>query len=324
MLSAVAVLCAIRVGDACLADGQGVLVQAVGNRLTVGAGDDSPGGQQIGQRVFGQALPASGVDRDPSFFSLATPPEGLDALPAGAAVSWDFLPLTIKGVASNLFHWDGNGSVDFAPAAGQKLSLFDVTNAMPATVEGTAEAIPGNRLGTVTNDALSLHAHRFWALQGEGGDPLLGGGDAPAPGVYLTSLRLRVDGFVPSEPFFVAVATPGTPALALSNEALPWIEANIDDLILRGDYNFDGLLNAADFELWRAQFGATTAQAVDVGEADGNRDGVVDAADYTVWRDSLMAASGAAESLPAPEPGSAAIVVGVLAAFAHRRRSRDW
>ena len=59
---------------ACLADGQGVLVQAIDDRLVVGAGDDSPGGQQIGQSVFGQLLPPSGIDRDPSFFSLSPPP----------------------------------------------------------------------------------------------------------------------------------------------------------------------------------------------------------------------------------------------------------
>ena len=221
-------------------------------------------------------------------------------MPVGSAAYWDFLPLTINGVTSNLFHWDANDSVDFTPSTVEKLSLFDVTNAMPATVEGTAEAIPGESLGTVTNDFLSLHAHRFWALQGEGGDPLLGGGEAPAQGVYLTGLRLRVDGFVPTEPFFVAVATSGTPSSTLDNEALPWVEANMDDLILRGDYDFDGHVDSTDYDLWRDQFGTTMPQSVDIGEADGNRDGVIDAADYTIWRDNLMTAPVSAESRVIP------------------------
>ena len=49
-----------------------------------------------------------------------------------------------------------------------------------------------------------------------------------------------------------------------------------------GDFNHDDHLDRADYEFWRAIFGATTG----IGQqADGNRDGVVDAADYTVWRD---------------------------------------
>ena len=256
LLSAASFIGAAISGGACLADGQGVLVQALGDRLMIGAGDDSPGGQLIGQRVFGDRLPSSGINDDPSFFSISPAPAGLDALPVGGDVYWDFLPITIDGVTSNLFHWDATGSVDFAPATVQKLSLFDVTNTNPRTVDGSAAAVPGERIGTVTNDFLSLHAHRFWSLQGEGGDPVLGGGADPATGIYLTALRLRLDGFVPTEPFFVALATSGTSTSALNNGALPWIEANIDDLTLRGDYNFDGQvdtrrLRAVARSVWR-------------------------------------------------------------------------
>ncbi len=49
-----------------------------------------------------------------------------------------------------------------------------------------------------------------------------------------------------------------------------------------GDYYSSGLVDSDDYDVWKNDFGSTTALA-----ADGNRDFVVDAADYTVWRDNL-------------------------------------
>jgi hypothetical protein len=47
-----------------------------------------------------------------------------------------------------------------------------------------------------------------------------------------------------------------------------------------GDFNLDGMVDSADYTLWRDTMGSTTDLA-----ADGNGDGVVDHADYDVWRD---------------------------------------
>lgn len=98
-----------------------------------------------------------------------------------------------------------------------------------------------------------------------------------------------------------------------------------------GDYNFDGTVNAADFNVWQTDFGSTTKA-----EADGNGDGVVDAADYTIWRNSLGQTSspgGGSSRLWAdavPEP-TAAFLGGIAAATCwlclHRsfsRRLRQW
>jgi hypothetical protein len=65
---------------------------------------------------------------------------------------------------------------------------------------------------------------------------------------------------------------------------------------LPGDFNDDGDVNQADFNLWRSTFGSTSELA-----ADANDNGVVDAADYVVWRKnsfgSMIAATG-------PQPAS--------------------
>ncbi len=48
---------------------------------------------------------------------------------------------------------------------------------------------------------------------------------------------------------------------------------------LAGDYNFDGVVNAADYTVWRNTVGSPVDK-----RADGNRDGAVDKLDHGVWR----------------------------------------
>lgn len=52
------------------------------------------------------------------------------------------------------------------------------------------------------------------------------------------------------------------------------------------DFNEDGVVNTGDYDIWKANFGATSATKA---MGDANLDTVVDAADYTLWRDSLGA-----------------------------------
>lgn len=60
-------------------------------------------------------------------------------------------------------------------------------------------------------------------------------------------------------------------------------------LAVVGDFDFSGMVDQFDYQVWKSNFGSSTELA-----ADGNGDGVVDAADYTVWRNNL-----GAEALPA-------------------------
>jgi hypothetical protein len=72
---------------------------------------------------------------------------------------------------------------------------------------------------------------------------------------------------------------------------------------LPGDFNQDGSVDAADYGLWRNQFGATSDSA-----ADGNGNGTVDAADYVIWRKAFIATAQSASlnrAANVPEPTSA-------------------
>jgi hypothetical protein len=53
--------------------------------------------------------------------------------------------------------------------------------------------------------------------------------------------------------------------------------------LVPGDYNLDGLVDALDYNVWRANF-ATSSDTRPLLHGDGNHDGTVDAADYTTWR----------------------------------------
>ena len=88
-----------------------------------------------------------------------------------------------------------------------------------------------------------------------------------------------------------------------------------------GDYDLNGVVEAADYVMWRETFGLS----VDNGTgADGSRNGKVDDADYTVWRSnfgrSALFGSGAA----VPEPNSCVLLIGVCLATWAGGTLRGW
>ena len=89
-----------------------------------------------------------------------------------------------------------------------------------------------------------------------------------------------------------------------------------------GDYNGDGVVDAADYTFWRDKLGSTTDL-----RADGNGDGVVDDADYAVWQSfygtTYGSGAGAGTSAAVPEPSCLILLVaGAVVLPAFRRRWR--
>jgi autotransporter-associated beta strand protein len=82
---------------------------------------------------------------------------------------------------------------------------------------------------------------------------------------------------------------------------------------LVGDYNHDGIVDAADYTVWRDSLGSTTNLA-----ADGNGNGVIDAGDYDVWKMHFgqTAGGGAGGAAGVPEPSSLVLcAMGALGFF---------
>jgi peptidyl-prolyl cis-trans isomerase A (cyclophilin A) len=86
--------------------------------------------------------------------------------------------------------------------------------------------------------------------------------------------------------------------------------------IPEGDYNFNGVVNAGDVAVWKANFGSTTNL-----EADGNGDGRVDGLDYLIVQRTMGENTGAPVA-PVPEP--TALGLGALAAAALAAIRRRW
>lgn len=88
-----------------------------------------------------------------------------------------------------------------------------------------------------------------------------------------------------------------------------------------GDYSGNGTVGPEDYTAWSDQFGET---AVPAGSgADGNSDGVVNAADYVVWRNNLQTGVAATNGASIPEPQSvtlAILALGTAGIAALRRR----
>ncbi|MEQ8849912.1 chondroitinase-B domain-containing protein [Botrimarina sp.] len=91
------------------------------------------------------------------------------------------------------------------------------------------------------------------------------------------------------------------------------------DNYLAGDFNSDGVVDAADYTVWRDTRGLGGPGLA----ADANADGFVGSTDYAVWRERFgrtLAAAPSTESVP--EPAAAAAATQATLAWAVLRRAR--
>jgi hypothetical protein len=91
-----------------------------------------------------------------------------------------------------------------------------------------------------------------------------------------------------------------------------------DSQPLTGDYNRNGVVDAADYVVWRNTLGQTSTGL----PADGNGNGMIDAGDYNVWRAnsgrSFGGAAASATLAAVPEPAAWVMVAMCCTAFSIR------
>jgi arabinogalactan endo-1,4-beta-galactosidase len=90
-----------------------------------------------------------------------------------------------------------------------------------------------------------------------------------------------------------------------------------------GDFNGDGMVDAADLAVWQGEFGNVAGGAA----ADGDHDGDVDGVDFLTWQRNLQGLSQSERaSIAAPEPDAEAVLLLLTggSAILARARCRDW
>jgi hypothetical protein len=292
-----------------------ILVQQQNGKLATGAKSGS-GIWAIGNRVFSGEFDSDFAVNNPGYNALAsghpTMPNGAQALPANQALAWDFLPMTIAPQTANLFYWNGlesdgspgitPGDVQFGalPSPSYSLALFDQSGGSFA-VNGAPSIVPGGVIGN-TSATGSLHFDRFYFLQDGDGN----GSTLPADGIYLFTMQLRMTGLESSKPILMLFGTPSSSVAALDVAAVPWVEQQLN---LPGDYNQNGIVDGADYVLWRK----TNGQSGSGLAADGDGNQHVDQSDYVVWRQNfgkfsqLLVGPGAASSVSTGSTGGALV-----------------
>lgn len=107
-----------------------------------------------------------------------------------------------------------------------------------------------------------------------------------------------------------------TSSLAQAAVTVDDLFLNVSRSELMGDFNGDGLTDAADYALWRDSQG----QLVPVGSgADADHNGLVDGADFDLWRANYGQADG---SVAVPEPSTFAAMAAAAAVMLIAARQR--
>jgi hypothetical protein len=85
---------------------------------------------------------------------------------------------------------------------------------------------------------------------------------------------------------------------------------------LAGDYDRSGVVDSADYDVWRRFMGISTKNGIGfaIASADGNSDGFVNGTDYLIWRKAFDAAAAVGGVSSVPEP--ATFLMAVAAFFA--------
>jgi hypothetical protein len=97
-------------------------------------------------------------------------------------------------------------------------------------------------------------------------------------------------------------------------------------VVLPGDYNSDGVVDAGDYVVWQKNLGLTGGATYANG--DGDRDGNVTLADYNIWRSHFgqtASGSGTELAIAVPEPTALALaVIGICLVGRRPTRLKAW
>jgi autotransporter-associated beta strand protein len=223
-----------------------------------------------------------------------------------------------------------NGSITGAVNVNNNATLGGSGNvAGLVTVASGGILSPGNSPGILTVGSLTLNNGSLLDIElsgsarGSQSDAVVSTGSVSLGG----TLQVSLISFSPSSGQSFDILDWGSLAGTFATLQLPALAGGLiwntsqlyTDGLLKvggviGDYNHNGLVDAADYVIWRKSIGSFTNLA-----ADGNNNGLIDQADFNVWRSQLgqTAGSGAGATANAavPEPATMVLLVFVVACW---------
>lgn len=265
------------------------LLESLTRGITVADNDATPLSVSLGQADFsGLAGPVSLLApasiQQQSLTTFVAPEEGLTLAPPSAGLT--ISSLSVSGDLNFL----ASGSITDTPGA-QILVTGDAT--FTTRDDGTGNAgiyladTPGDRFevgGRVTFDGLE-GAERWDINVGSEGWTEFGAVTALGGQVTINESATTTLEQIDATDFSL------TTAGVIDTTAGATIDVTWDASLTstgsrhRGDFDGNRVVDAADRDIWAANYGLTTG--ADRSTGDANRDGTVDAADYTLWRDDL-------------------------------------
>ena len=105
-----------------------------------------------------------------------------------------------------------------------------------------------------------------------------------------------------------------------ANTSVTHLQSNVFFVPTPGDYNGDGVVDTADYVVWRKAAGTTNVWA------DGDGNGTVGSEDYDIWRTAFSAGSAIGQNgsiaAPVPEPATFALISVMLLGYHFVRPAR--
>jgi PEP-CTERM motif len=249
----------------------------------------------------------------PGFTLTDEPGFDLNGVAAGSGLYLNVLALPVVGstpaVNRLLWHWhlDANpqNSRVMVDPAGESLMIS--SNFADITLPQTGAPLPPSlEIAEPTADEVAAGHNHF--LTYVLGNPSPNGADIGAYGFFA---RLTSPSYAPTEPFLV-ILNNGLDAGTLLTAA----QAINAAAGIGGDYNGNGIVDAADYTVWRDKLGTMTSLPNDT------TPGSVTQADYDVWKSDFgsHSGSGAGANAAIPEPATLLLLlVGILTVCCRRR-----
>ena len=236
--------------------------------------------------------------------------------------TFDFNGVTVSKKGEGTLHINGNTNSGSGTLEVIKGVLGGSGNLNGNLVASGGVVAPGQSVGTLSvGGDFTLGAAATLQVELDGpssSDLLLVSDDADLAGLLDVVLA---GGYQPTEgaQFLIMIAgsiTDSGLALAGANSANFEVDAIGGTLILTslftglaGDYNEDGVVDAADYTVWADSMGQTGAGLA----ADGDGNGVIEQADYNIWKTNFgMSLVGASGDAAVPEPATSVLLLGMV------------